>query len=175
MLPSQKTAYHTLHTQSIPVNRNTLYALYMVNVNRNELPPKEISLLLKRFDATLSKLDSSATTLFLNDLLGKEERLTIAKRLAAIVLITEGCSSYRASLLLKLSPTTTGIIASNIKAGAYCNLIEELKKRKRNYLAILETIDSILLLGGLLPRRVGLDRYRQLNKAFGIPQRKKQK
>jgi hypothetical protein len=144
----------------------------MVNVNRNELPPKEISLLLKRFDVTLSKLKATDTTLFLNDLLGKEERLTIAKRLAAIVLIAEGCSAYRASLLLKLSPTTTGIIAANIQAGIYSNLIQRLKKGKRDYLEILETIDSILLLGGLLPRRVGLDRYRELNKAFGTSQRK---
>jgi uncharacterized protein YerC len=134
----------------------------MVNVNRNELPHKELAALLRRFDTTLSKLDCGATTIFLDDLLGKEERLTIAKRLAAIVLIYEGYSEYKTSRLLKLSPTTTGNINTKIEAGAYDGLIRTLKRRKMNYLELLDTIDSILHLGGLLPHRVGLDRYRHL-------------
>ncbi len=132
----------------------------MVNVNRNRLPQKELSALLQRFDNTLSKLGGGATTIFLDELLGKEERLTIAKRLAAIVLMYEGYSDYKTSRLLKLSPTTAGIIHARIETGAYNGLIRLLKQKKTNYLELLDTIDSILHLGGLLPHRVGLDRYR---------------
>jgi hypothetical protein len=134
----------------------------MVRVNRNELSQKELAPLLRRFDATLAKLDSRGTTLLLDELLGKEERLTFAKRLAAIVLIIEGYSEYKTSRLLKLSPTTTGIVAQKIKAGGYTRTISLLRKKKSDYLTLLETIDSILHLGGFLKHRTGLDRYRNL-------------
>jgi len=132
----------------------------MVNINRNALPQKDAVRLLKRFDHTLAKLECNHLSLFLDELLGKEERLMLAKRLAAIVLITEGYSEYRTSRLLKLSPTTTGILASKIKNGAYDHIIKSLKRKKRDYIALLKTIDSILHLGGFLPHRVGLERYR---------------
>jgi hypothetical protein len=134
----------------------------MVRVNHNQLPQKDLTRLLHQFDSTLAKLDKNEATLFLNELLGKEERLTIAKRLAAIVLISEGYSAYKTSCLLKLSPSTTGIIVSKIEAGAYTNMLRLLRKKKRDYLSLLDTIDSILHLGGFLPHRVGLDRYRSL-------------
>ncbi len=46
----------------------------------------------------------------------------------------------------------------------YKETIILLQKNKRDYLAILDTIDSILHLGGILPHRVGLDRYKNLNR-----------
>ncbi len=132
----------------------------MVHVNRNQLSQKDAQLLLQRFDTTLIKLDPKTTTIFLNELLGKEERLTIAKRLATIILIHEGCSEFRVSRLLKLSHSTTGIIAERLRAGSYDGIIRSLKRKKLDYIELLNTIDSILHLNGLLPHRVGLDRYR---------------
>lgn len=134
----------------------------MVNLNRHPLSEEDQGDLLYQFDTVISKLDLDASSLFLNELLGKEERLTIAKRLAAIVLIHEGYSEYKAALVLKLSPTTTGIIASKIESGGYDGIISLLKKKKKNYLELLDTLDSILHLGGILPHRIGLDRYRHL-------------
>ena len=134
----------------------------MVRVNRNKLPDKDAQLLLRRFDASFAILTRAGTTVFLNEILGKEERLTIAKRLAAIVLIYEGCSEYKTSKLLKLSHSTTRIIAEKLEKGAYNGIIKLLKRRKTDYVELLNTIDSILHLGGFLPHRIGLDRYRNL-------------
>ncbi len=156
-------SYVIIILAGIPVNWNTWYSFCMVNVNRNELSSKDLTRLLRRFDDTLANLDRNGTTVFLSELLGKEERLTIAKRLATIVLLSEGYSEYKTSRLLKLSPTTTGNIAAKIRAGTYDGLLRVLKKKKINYLELLDAIDSILHLGGLLPHRVGLDRYRGLN------------
>ncbi len=134
----------------------------MVRVNRNELPDEDLTRLLRRLDATLAKLSRESMTTFLSELLGKEERLTLAKRLAAIVLIHEGYSEYKVSRLLKLSPTTTGIIGTRVRAGTYDGILRILQKKKVDYINLLKTIDSILHLGGLLPHRVGMDRYRHL-------------
>ncbi len=136
----------------------------MVRINRNELPKKEWVALLHQFDALLGKLDKDSTKIFLNEILGREERITLAKRFATIVLLIEGTSEYKVARILKLSPTTTGKIAFGIERGTYAGIITLLRKNKRDYLKILETIDSILHLGGILPHYNGLDRYRGLNR-----------
>jgi uncharacterized protein YerC len=136
----------------------------MVRINRHEMTKKDLDRLFLQFDKILGRLDSRSTNTFLNELLGREERITLAKRFAAIVLIIEGSSEYRTARALKLSPTTAGKIASEIERGAYTGVIKLLKKNKRDYLKIIETIDSILHLGGILPHRVGIDRYHFLKK-----------
>jgi uncharacterized protein YerC len=135
----------------------------MVHVNRNELPKEDLHALFSQFDTLLNKLDRGATSTLLNELLGREERITLAKRLAVVILLNEGMSEYKTAKVLKLSPTTTGRIAEDVRKGTYRKTIEILQKNKRNYLAILDTIDSILHLGGILPHRHGLERYRSLN------------
>ena len=134
----------------------------MVRVNKNRLADKDILFLLKRFDDTLANFDQKGVTIFMSELLGKEERLTIAKRLTTIILLHEGCSQYKVSRLLKLSHSTTKIIGDKLEKGAYNGIIKLLKKKRVDYIELLNTVDSILHLGGLLPRRIGLDRYRHL-------------
>ncbi len=132
----------------------------MVRVNRNLLSGEDTRQLLRRFDDALAMLTLAQTTVVLNELLGKEERLTIAKRLIAIVLIHEGYSEYKTSKLLKLSHSTTKIIAEKLERGTYDGIVRLLTKRKLDYAELVNSIMSILHLGGILPRRVGLDRYR---------------
>jgi hypothetical protein len=134
----------------------------MVRVNRHDLPKKDFDKLLLQFDSLIGKLDQKGTGHFLGELLGPEERLTFAKRFATIVLLSNGISEYKTAQVLKLSPTTTGKIGFEIQRGTYTGIIRLLQKNKRNYLDILNTIDSILHLGGILPHRVGMDRYRNL-------------
>ncbi len=136
----------------------------MVHINRNELSKEDLDGLFSQFDTFLSKLDYGATSTLLNELLGREERITLAKRLAVVILLHEGVSEYTSAKVLKLSPTTTGRIAEDMERGTYKKTIALLQKDKRDYVSLLDTIDSILHLGGLLPHRIGLERYRSLNK-----------
>jgi uncharacterized protein YerC len=134
----------------------------MVRVNKNLLPAKDLNKLYRQFDVTLAKLDTHAASAFMSELLGPEERITIAKRLAAVVLLVEGYSEYKTAKLLKLSPTTTEKIATKVKLGKYQGLLKILGKSKKDYFKFLETLDNILHLGGILPHYNGLDRYRGL-------------
>ncbi len=136
----------------------------MVHVNRNELSKGDLDALFSQFDTLLNKLNLNETSILLNELLGREERITLAKRLAVVILLHEGMSEYKSAKVLKLSPTTTGRISEDMRRGVYTKTIELLQKNRRDYLIILDTIDSILHLGGILPHRHGLDRYRNLNK-----------
>lgn len=134
----------------------------MVRVNRNQLSDKDTLQLLRQFDVALAKLAPAHITVLLNELLGKEERLTVAKRLVAIILIHQGYSEYKVSQLLKLSHSTTKIIADKLEGGAYDGILRLLGKRNVGFTELLNSVMSILHLGGILPRRVGLDRYRTI-------------
>jgi hypothetical protein len=138
------------------------FFLDMTRLNRNELTPSELSSLLSHFDHTLSKLNESGMHTVLAELLGREERVMLAKRLTAIVLLYEGYSRYRVSRLLKLSETTTSTILKRIDEGSYDGIIRLLTRKKLAYDDLLNTIFSILHLGGILPQRVGLDRHRSI-------------
>ena len=132
----------------------------MVNVNKHRLPKRDLEKLFEQLNLTLAKLDKNSAGAFLEEILGYEERLTVAKRLASIVLLAEGYSQYKTAKLLKLSPTTVEGIATRLEQGNYRGTIAILGKSKKNYFLILEALDSILHLGGALPHYNGLDRYR---------------
>jgi len=134
----------------------------MVRVNRHSLKSKDLESLFYQFDIFLNALDKSATGTFLNELLGREERLTYAKRLAAIILLSEGASDYKTAQVLKLSPTTTGKISNKMRTGGYDDILFLLKKNKKNYTNILKIIDQVLHLNDILPHYNGLDRYRNI-------------
>ncbi len=131
----------------------------MVRINKNVLPEKDLDKLFNQLNNTLGKFDKNASGVFLTEMLGFEERMTIAKRLAAVILLVENYSEYKTAKLLKLSPSTTQSIATKIKLGRYEGTLQLLGKSKKDYFAFLNTLDKILHLGGILPHYNGLDRY----------------
>ena len=134
----------------------------MVRLNKTELEPEQLDVLSKRLYKTIGKLSAAGARDFLHELLGYEERVMLAKRLAAIVLLLEGNSRYRVSQLLKLSESTVNTYATWIEDGSYAELIHFLGKSKKDYFAFLDVLDNILHLGGILPHYNGLDRYKNI-------------
>lgn len=134
----------------------------MVRLNKHHLSKTQLEALFLQFVRTLQPKSSSATDAVLREILGPEERIMLAKRIAIIVLIIEGVSLYRIADRLKVSPATAQRIARGLEQGEYEHILSALGKSKKNYWEILETIDKILHFGGLLPHRHGLDRYRGL-------------
>jgi len=112
---------------------------------------------------TLGNLAEKETGYFLSELLGKEERIMLAKRLAIIILLLENKSLYQIGNILKISPTTAENIKSKLNTGEYDKLIASLGKNKKEYFSILNALDNILHLGGILPHYNGPDRYKHLN------------
>lgn len=132
----------------------------MVRLNRNKLSKKQLNDLFKQFAFTVSPKGSEHAERILTELLGAEERIMLAKRLAAIVLLIEGTSMYRVGQLLKLSPSTVEHMAEKLEKGECKHFLDHVSRTKKDYFAFLDTLDSILHLGGLLPHYNGLDRYR---------------
>lgn len=86
----------------------------------------------------------------------------LAKRLAIIVMVFEGHSLYKVAQTLHVSTATADKVKRRMRRHGYDRIISHLKKDTRNYMAVLTIIDSVLHLGGALPRYTGKDRYRAL-------------
>lgn len=136
--------------------------MVMVHLTTEQLSKKQLDALFTQLNQTLGGLNADKTNLFLSELLGTEERIMLAKRLAAILLIIEGTSLYRTGRILKISATTAERIKDRLDGGTYTEILKLLGKNKKNYFAVLETLDSILHLGGILPHYNGIERYRGL-------------
>ena len=123
----------------------------MVNVSKSSLSQKKLDDLFDQLNSTIGRLDDKQSDAFLSSLLGHEEKIMLAKRLAAIIMLINGQSLYRVSDVLKISPTTAKAYRDALAKGSYSPLIKAIKKKKANYVQLIETVDSILHLGGVLP------------------------
>jgi len=124
----------------------------MARIAKRKLKAQHLDELFDQLAETIGTLNTVQADLFVSELLGPEEKIMIAKRLAIIVMINESYSLYRIAETLCVSSATAEKIKRRFDKGAYTNLVTYLKKNKKGYDAILDTIDSILHLGGILPR-----------------------
>ncbi len=132
----------------------------MTNISKSPLSETQEKRLFTQLSTCLSVLNQQKTDAFLSDLLGYEERIMIAKRLAAIVMLIQGQSLYRIATTLHISPATAQKLAQRLDEGEFTSITKLLKKDTHTFMQLLETLDSILHLGGLLPHYNGLERYR---------------
>lgn len=119
----------------------------MTRISKNALPDKELIQLRKELAKTIGSLSRTTADAFLDDLLGPEEYIMIAKRLAAILLYMEGNSSYTVWNALKISPSTADRIKLNYECGRYRQIESILKKRRADYEAFWNTLEIILRAG----------------------------
>lgn len=112
----------------------------MPHVSRKKLK-KEVS---KRIYNRLVKTvgETSYGYAVLSELLTPVEQIMLAKRLAAIIMISQGISSYKVRKILKLSSKTTAYIMHDIELGKYKQIgkLAKNKKDKERFWAELEVI-----------------------------------
>ncbi|MCA9357429.1 hypothetical protein H6784_02975 [Candidatus Nomurabacteria bacterium] len=116
----------------------------MTHVSKQQLEPEHLDQLFIQLSSSASLLTKKTASGFLDDLLGHEEKIMLAKRLAAIVMLIEGNSSYRIWQLLKMSPSTTDKIRLNYEIGKYKNIERIIKSNKTSYEQFWKTLEIIL-------------------------------
>jgi uncharacterized protein YerC len=134
----------------------------MTNISKRPLAKQQEEKLFVQLSKFLILGSTIQTQRVLTDLLGYEERVMLAKRLAAIIMLVQGQSLYRIAQTLHVSSATVRTLASRLEAGEFASITKMLVKEKHPFLHLHDAIDSILHLGGLLPHYSGLDRYRSL-------------
>jgi uncharacterized protein YerC len=128
----------------------------MTNISKKQLTKKQLAQLFEQLNTLIGKMNSSKANDFLHDLLGPEERIMLAKRLAIIVMITESYSSYRIAKILHVSTATVDTARKKYEGGSYDRLLSQFNTGQKQYVNLIETLDSILHLGGILPHYNGI-------------------
>ena len=133
----------------------------MVHISSQALTETQLKKLFVQLSHLISSSTPSNADILLDELLGYEERVLLAKRLATVVLLARGTTIYKTARTLKISTSTASKAQAQLDAGAYIHIQSLISKKNHGMLDLLETIDSILHLGGILPHYAGPDRRGQ--------------
>ncbi len=145
----------------------------MARISKKKLKQEVLDKINNRFVATIARLGTKQSArMFLNDLLGRSEKIVLAKRLSIIFMLYEGISMYRISKLLKVSESTVKKIAVKIDRGGYEHIIK-IVKQKKNRVAFWAGMEVILRCG--MPPIVGKGRWSFLDELYGKYNLKKYK
>lgn len=116
----------------------------MTHISKLTLSEEKLAELFAQMNQIMSRLDKKHAPEFMSELLGVEERIMLAKRLAAIILYIEGSSSYRVWNLLKISPSTADRMRLNYETGKYKTIQKFITENKNEYSRILRALETIL-------------------------------
>jgi len=95
----------------------------------------------------------------LRELLTSTEKIMLAKRLAVISMLSQNIPVHDIALSLAMSPSTTDIMSLRFEVGSYDHVIKSgLKKTD-----IVDIINMIQTVGGLMPLRSGKGRWKSLD------------
>lgn len=123
----------------------------MTNVSKHPLTKQQETDLFANMSAVFANTPHQKVHALLVDLLGPEERIMLAKRIAIIIMLDRKHSSYFIASTLHVSPATVTRVASALKSGKYDTIAQLFRSKSIRVKDILESIDAILHLGGLLP------------------------
>ena len=133
----------------------------MVNVSKQKLNEAVSLRIHSHFSKALLSLRSTKRgEHYLDELLTDSERIVLAKRLAAIVMLHAGYSAYKVSTVLKLSNTTTAQLHERLLQGEFKAIEATLKKKEQREYVWAQI--EVLVRGGMPP--LGKDRWRGLKK-----------
>jgi len=109
----------------------------MPHISPKQIDTKVLKKLYELFFATVTsrRQTRKQQQAFFNELLTTTEKIMLGKRLAAIVLLSRGASSYRVGRTLKLSPTTTGKLLERLDRGEFNHIVKLDVKQKKGELA----------------------------------------
>jgi uncharacterized protein YerC len=119
----------------------------MTHVSKQKLKKEDFAALYNQFSHIIALLDTKDSSGFLDELLTKAEKVMLTKRFSAIVTFREGCSVYRVSELLLMSPSTAEYIKLKYKVGKFRHIEKILEKEKAEARAFWRALESIFQAG----------------------------
>jgi uncharacterized protein YerC len=136
----------------------------MARVSKQPLEHTYANELIAQLAEVIGRLNAPHASAFLSEFLGPEEKLMLAKRLAAVVMIHEKHTLYAVAHTLKMSHATADTIKIRYDLGLYTETLRGLRKNKIDYGAFLDTLDLILRAG--LPRYKGKENWNAINSSI---------
>jgi uncharacterized protein YerC len=131
----------------------------MTNVSKNILDQETEKKLRNQFAKFFSDQSTNEIEALFYNLLTASEQTMFIKRLAVIVMLIEGESTYSIPKTLQMSDSTVRDIKSNLTLGKYDYLIERYHNKTFNAKAFLQILETLLNAG--MPS-LGKDRWKSL-------------
>jgi len=126
----------------------------MTNISKTNLEPEAEQKLLKQFSNLFADISSRKAQNLFEQILTKSERIMLIKRLAIVLMLEEGFSTYKISKTLKVSDATVRSIRHYHRKNEFNFVLGAVKKTEFDYKKFLDVLD-ILLLAGMPPRGRG--------------------
>ena len=163
--------HHILSTIiiSILVRLTELVCYYynMANVSKKKLKKEVSSKIHNRFIKTVVDLRGKRGSIFVEELFTPTEKIIFAKRLAGLLMLAEGISSYKVSRLLRLSSSTTARMLIDVRNDKHRS-ITRIVEKKRDRDKFWAELEVFIRLG--MPE-MGKNRWKWLDEYF--PKNKK--
>jgi uncharacterized protein YerC len=115
----------------------------MVHISKDKLDDVLRNKLFNELVHFIAPKSKASAENILGDLLTKTEKVMLAKRLAAIFMISEKVSLYKTATRLKLSTSTVKRMYTSYSFGEYDRLLGELNRRKVEKEKFWELIELI--------------------------------
>lgn len=116
----------------------------MPQVSRYKMNDVLFEKLFTQFAFILAPQEIQNTKSCLSDLFTDTEKIMFVKRLAIIVMLHEGISSYQIWTTLKMSSSTVARIQDGYEQGCYTHITTALTKNKKKYNTFLQTLGVLL-------------------------------
>ena len=122
--------------------------IVMTNISKKVLAPSVQAKLFNQMTDLFASVDKKKANQISYELFTLSERIMFMKRLAAIVMLSEGYSSYRVAKTLQMSETTIASLIDKMEKGAFNAIISSTKKKEFDMKKFWSTIE-VLLNGGM--------------------------
>lgn len=115
----------------------------MTNISKQLLPDQDQASLENQLVAVIEKMNKRSAATFLSSVLTSTEKTMLMKRLAAILMLHHGYSSYAVEKILRISPTTASKYQKQFWAGDYKDFLFELHKQSTE-VAVIKKIFKLI-------------------------------
>jgi uncharacterized protein YerC len=123
----------------------------MTNVSKHPLTTTQEAELFSQLGVLFSKRNPQQAQELFDDLLSQTEKIMLAKRLAILVMLYKKQSLYFIAQTLHVSSATVARLQECLEHDQFDHILKTLEKPTPAILEIIQAIDDILHLGGILP------------------------
>ena len=126
----------------IAINRDIV-----THVSKEPLPAKRQEQLFREFSQLFASTQGRDAAKLFDALFTESEKVMFIKRIAIVLMLARGASTYVIARSLKVSDSTVRDIKKQAKAGKYDPIIATIKTDSFDAEALWKTVESLLRLG----------------------------
>jgi len=134
----------------------------MTNVSKNKLPKEIRNKLFTQFSSLFVNSNQCKVSSLFESIFTDSEKIMFIKRLAIVLMISEGYSTYAISKALKVSDSTVRTLQSKFRIGEYDALVKTTQHGGFDHKKFWTSVETLLTLG--MPSYSGKHRWKGLDR-----------